>query len=632
MVFRNAGGYQQCNREASPAKRQAQHFSTCTIATLSARAPKFLLGVFTAVILLVVSGMEMLSIADARRRTLAATEGRTLNLAYVVSTYVRDTFALADTSLRQLVIHARRVGGADAPAADWDPILAAAKAGLAGSGSVSVVDAAGTVTHSTQSAIVGQSRRDDFVFATLAKADRDDLVVDMPFLTRVSSPRFVLPLGRRLTDDNGRFAGAVVASVIPETFREFLQTLDVGRQGVIWVFHPGGKVLFREPSSGVGINASASGNPVYEAAMRSPGNGSLTGPIQSGGPSYITAFARTQTPPLIVAVSYSTDEALAYWRHDVRSAILATGALALTLSLMMFVLFRQMDARSQAERELADVQRLESGRLRESNDRLGAALEAEQRARKESEQANYLKDQFLMTVSHELRTPLTAIYGWARVLSSGSLPANERERAVEAVERNARAQAKLIDDLLDVSRASSGKLRIEARPIAVGDVVAAAAETLTPAIRARRIDFETKIAPDLGIAVADPDRLQQVAWNLLSNAVKFTPEGGTVSLEARRTGAQIEIIVRDSGVGIAPAFLPHVFEPFRQEDAGSRRQFGGLGLGLSIVRHLVELHGGTVSAESAGAGQGATFTVVLPTRVVSGVTAQLATASPTVGE
>jgi signal transduction histidine kinase len=599
---------------------------------LSVRAPKLLLAAFTVIILLVVSALQMVYLGDARRRAVAAAEARSRSLVYAVSTYVRDNFALADTSLRQLVIHARRVGGAKASSNDWDPILAAAKASLAGSGSISVVDAAGVVTHSTQRAIVGQSRSDDFVFKALAAADHDELVVDVPFLTPVLRPRYVLPLGRRLTDPDGRFAGAVVASVVPDTFRDFFKTLDVGTQGAIWVFHPSGKVLFREPSVGDPINAPAIGNPIYEAAMLTAGSGSLTGPVENGGPAYFTAFARTEIPPLIVAVSYSTNEALAYWRHEVRSAVLTTGALALTLTLMMIALFRQIDARSKAQLDLAELQRIESQRLRESNERLGAALEGEQRAREESEQANYLKDQFLMTVSHELRTPLTAIYGWARVLSAGALPPDHRERAIEAVERNARVQAKLIDDLLDVSRAISGKLRIEARPIPVGEILAAATDTLTPAIRAKRIDFRTDLPPDLGLVFADPDRLQQITWNLLSNAVKFTPEGGVVTLEARRSGDQIAIAVRDSGVGIAPEFLPHVFERFCQEDAGTRRQFGGLGLGLSIVRHLVELHGGTVSAESSGPGTGATFTILLPTRIMAETKAQLATVSPTVGQ
>jgi signal transduction histidine kinase len=600
---------------------------------LSARPPKVLIAVFTGTILLVVAGIQVLYTLDARRRTIAEAELRTRNLAYVVASYVQDNFALADTSLRQLAVHARRVGGANAPASEWDPILAAAKAGLAGSGSISVVNAAGIVTHSTQATIVGESRRDDFVFTSLARQTGDELVVDLPFLVRlVTPPRYVLPVGRRLTDSEGRFAGGVVASVMPDSFRDFFRTLDVGAHGAIWVFHPSGVVLFREPSTGDPINAPATDNALYRAAITSTGAGNLQGPVEPGGPACISAYQRTKTLPLIVAVSFSTPEVLAHWRHQARSAIFAVGALTLTLAGMMVVLFRQMDARSRAEADLVSVQRMESERLREANERLAAALEGEQRARRESEQASYLKDQFLMTVSHELRTPLTAIYGWAKVLTAGGLPPDQREHAIQAVERNARVQARLIDDLLDVSRGISGKLRIEARPIAVGEVLLAAADTLTPAIQAKQITFLTHIDPDVGIATLDPDRLQQIAWNLLSNAIKFTPDGGTVTLEASRTSDTIDIVVRDSGSGISPEFLPHVFERFRQQDGGTRRRFGGLGLGLSIVRHLVELHGGTVAAESEGPNQGATFRVRLPTRPGAASTVQLATASPTVGE
>jgi signal transduction histidine kinase len=596
---------------------------------LSQRPPKFPIAAFTAAILLVVAGIQVLHTIDARRQTLAEAEQRTDNLAYVVASYVQDHFALADTALRQLVVHARRAGGPDAPPEEWDPILAAAKAGLAGSGSISVVDAQGVVTHSTQPTIVGESRRDDFVFKSLAQADRNTLVVDMPFLTHLRPRRYLLPLGRRLTDANGRFTGGVVVSVIPDSFRDFFRTLDVGAQGAIWVFHPNGVVLFREPSTGDPINAPAASNAIYRTAMASAGAGHLQGPVEPGGPSYITAYARTKTLPLIVAVSYSRTEVLAHWRHQVRTAIFALGALALTLTGVVFGLFRQIDARSKAENALADVQRLEAERLRETNERLAAALEGEQRARRESEQASYLKDQFLMTVSHELRTPLTAIYGWAKVLITGGLPADQRERAIEAVERNARVQAKLIDDLLDVSRGISGRLRIEARPVAVGEVLLAAADTLAPAIQAKRIKFHTRIAEDAGIVIADPDRLRQIVWNLLSNAIKFTPDGGDVTLEGIRNSSNVEIVVRDSGAGIAPEFLPHAFERFRQEDAGTRRRSGGLGLGLAIVRHLVELHGGTIVAESDGLGHGAVFRVTLPTRLADS-TAQLATTSPTV--
>jgi signal transduction histidine kinase/ActR/RegA family two-component response regulator len=273
-----------------------------------------------------------------------------------------------------------------------------------------------------------------------------------------------------------------------------------------------------------------------------------------------------------------------------------------------------MRARSKAERDLTEVQRLEAERLRQSNERLEEALELEQRARRETEAASYLKDEFLMTVSHELRTPLTAIYGWVRMLAGEGLSSDQRRRAISAVERNARAQTRLIDDLLDVSRAISGKLRLEARPVNVADVLLAAVETLGAALEAKSIRLQTSIDSDIGPVIVDPDRVQQIVWNLLSNAIKFTPDHGTVHLSLRQIESNIEIAVEDTGVGIDPDFLPYVFERFRQAEAGTRRRYGGLGLGLAIVRHLVELHGGTVSAHSGGNGKGAQFRVLLPMR------------------
>ena len=228
-----------------------------------------------------------------------------------------------------------------------------------------------------------------------------------------------------------------------------------------------------------------------------------------------------------------------------------------------------------------------------------------------------------MTVSHELRTPLTAIYGWARLLSGERMTHEQQTRALAAVERNARTQTRLIDDLLDVSRGISGKLRIEARPANVADVLLAAVETLGPALEAKRIRFQSNLDPEITIPV-DADRLQQVVWNLLSNAIKFTPECGTVELGLRREGSQVEIAVTDTGTGIEPDFLPHVFERFRQGEAGSRRRYGGMGLGLAIVRHLVELHGGTVTAESDGYGKGSTFRILLPARPIPSASPQSA--------
>jgi signal transduction histidine kinase/ActR/RegA family two-component response regulator len=290
----------------------------------------------------------------------------------------------------------------------------------------------------------------------------------------------------------------------------------------------------------------------------------------------------------------------------------AFGVLTLTLGTMVLLLFRVVDARLRAERELAAVKDLESERLRDTNERLEGALGREQRARKETEAASYLKDEFLMTVSHELRTPLTAIYGWARVLGTRQMEAGQQARAIAAIERNAHSQTRLIDDLLDVSRAISGKLTLDARLINVADVLRAAIETLSPALTARQLRFETDFDLSTPPVFADPDRLQQIAWNLLSNAIKFTPEGGSVCLSLSATDTQVEIAISDTGSGITPDFLPYVFERFRQGDGGSKRRYGGLGLGLAIVRHLVELHGGTVTAESAGPDQGATFRVSLP--------------------
>ena len=231
---------------------------------------------------------------------------------------------------------------------------------------------------------------------------------------------------------------------------------------------------------------------------------------------------------------------------------------------------------------------------------------------RDAEDANRMKDQFLATLSHELRTPLNAIVGWTALLMQGSLPPDAAARAVAVIDRNARAQTKLIEDVLDVSRIVSGKLRLNAHAVDLTSVVRAAAESVNHAATAKRIRLKLLLEAGTGHVSGDPDRLQQVVWNLLSNAIKFTAPGGTVTVRVEQSESNVSVVVRDDGAGIAPEFLPHVFERFRQADASSTRAHGGLGLGLSIVRHLVELHGGTVRAESAGPGRGSTFAVALP--------------------
>jgi PAS domain S-box-containing protein len=251
----------------------------------------------------------------------------------------------------------------------------------------------------------------------------------------------------------------------------------------------------------------------------------------------------------------------------------------------------------------------ERRRIEEERRRL---LESERASREAAEEASRLKDDFLATVSHELRTPLTAIHGWALLLASGQLDAAASARAVQVIERNARAQKQIINDLLDVSRIISGKMRLDVRRVELGSVLSAAVESVRPAAAAKEIELRTALDAPAAEVSGDSDRLQQVFWNLLSNAVKFTPAGGRVSVRLSRADGHAEVAVIDTGQGISPDFRPYVFDRFRQGDPSTARAQGGLGLGLSIVRHLVELHGGTVRAESEGEGRGSTFTVELP--------------------
>ena len=236
----------------------------------------------------------------------------------------------------------------------------------------------------------------------------------------------------------------------------------------------------------------------------------------------------------------------------------------------------------------------------------------EKEARHEVERASRAKDEFLATVSHELRNPLNAILGWTRMLRAGKLDAERAARALETIERNATMQASLVEDILDVSRIITGKLVLKVGAVDLCAVVSSALETVRLAADAKQIRVDLDLDDRLDLAAGDPERLQQVVWNLLSNAIKFTPRGGTVEVRTRRDGEQVELSVRDDGQGIAPDFLPFVFDRFRQADSTSTRVHGGLGLGLAIVRHLVELHGGTVAVASEGLGKGATFTVRLP--------------------
>ena len=321
------------------------------------------------------------------------------------------------------------------------------------------------------------------------------------------------------------------------------------------------------------------------------------------------------------------------------AAVLAILVLGLLLSFLLSSLLQRVVAKPIAQlagtaREIADRGDYSIRANRTSNDEIGVLvgafnrmldeIETSQRERADllerEQEANRLKDEFLATLSHELRTPLNAIVGWVHLLRTSNLPEEERQHALERIDRNAHAQARLVQDLLDVSRITTGKLRLDIREMDLAVVAANAIDACRPAADARKVTLETRFSgtfPTCG----DPDRLQQVVWNLISNAVRFTPAGGKVTVALSRTDQFDTLRVRDTGSGIDAQFVPHVVEPFRQADAASTRTHGGLGIGLTIVRRLTELHGGTVSVASDGPGLGATFTVTLPVRASIGTTA-----------
>ncbi len=262
---------------------------------------------------------------------------------------------------------------------------------------------------------------------------------------------------------------------------------------------------------------------------------------------------------------------------------------------------------SKIARDITDRKRIEREREK--------LLRREQAARSQAEEASRIKDEFLATISHELRAPLSAISGWAHLLGTASLKDSDRTHAVEAIQRGVQSQTQLINDLLDVSRIVAGKMRLDIRALKLVDIIEQAIDTVRPAADAKRVRLQIILDPSAEPLSGDSDRLQQVFWNLLSNAIKFTPAGGRVEVRSERINSHIEVAVSDSGIGIRPEVLPFVFDRFRQADSTITRKFGGLGLGLAIVRHLVELHGGTVTADSRGEGQGTTFIVRLPAAV-----------------
>lgn len=370
-------------------------------------------------------------------------------------------------------------------------------------------------------------------------------------------------------------------------------------------------------SEGVYRNTTLDGVDVYIAFSRlsdTRWTAAVTVPIEViQGPTH-KAMAFVVGSGLVVLLMSSTGALILSRRisRSITSASLAAAALARgdTPSIESSSI-QEVDRLGQALVESADLL-LQRQRQRDEHLAQAEAARSEaEAARSEAEAANRLKDEFLITISHELRTPLNAILGWATLLRTGNLSAEKVQTAIETIERNAKAQTRIVDDLLDTSRIITGKLRFEQQPVSIAGVLMGAIDAMYQTAEAKDITLTLQLT-DTGFVLGDQSRLQQIAWNLLSNAIKFTPRGGRIEVCLTQVDDRAEIQVRDTGIGIRPDFLPFVFDRFRQSDGSTTREFGGLGLGLAIVQHLTELHGGTVQAESAGEGLGATFTVSLP--------------------
>ena len=554
----------------------------------SLRERKVAAGLAAALLLLSLVGLRGVDLQMRRQQILEAGDRRAENLASILAGYVHQTFAATDAALRQLAVHNQRVGGPSSPGVDWLPTLQAARIGLTGVTSLSVVDSSGIVRHSSQPRIVGQSRRDYFVFAQLASGLADGLVADVPFRTLASAPTYVIPLGRKLTRANGAFDGIIVASFLPDSLREFFSTVDVGSAGSITVFHEGGFVLFREPSARNPLGDQASGSPLFAAAKRLNGTGLYRGRIDATAPVSRTAF-RPLDQRLIVAVSLSEPELLADWNRDLATSLTVGSVLTLAAIALLMVLYRQIDVRHTAEQALIRSQRLES---------LG---------------------QLTGGVAHDFNNLLTVILGNVSLLKTmlarDGIPADDE--SLNEVERAGRRAADLTRQLLAFAR------RQPLLPRVVD--LAAAVRSAEPMLHRVVGEVATlKVLPtdDLILANVDPVQIETTLMNLCVNARDAMPRGGTIAIETghavldehyARTAEEVTpgkyslITVSDTGAGIPPEHIPRLFEPFFTTKGPGK----GTGLGLSMVYGFVKQSGGHIKVYSE-VGRGTSVKLYFP--------------------
>jgi signal transduction histidine kinase/CheY-like chemotaxis protein len=501
---------------------------------------------------------------------------RAANLAFILSGYLRETFEATDASLRQLVVHSRRIGGAAAPDSEWLPVLRSARAGLTGIGSVSIMDTAGIIRRSTQPAIVGQSRRDDFIFGRLAGDTSDQLVASTPFRILVGDHRMLIPLGRRLTTASGRFDGIVVGMFDPANLRGVFHTVDVGKYGTVWVFHKGGAVVLREPSTANPIGETAIGNSLFERAKAASDSGFFRGSIVAGAPITRSAFRTIREQPLIVAVSLNEAEVLEEWRHDTGNSIAIIVLVAVVVAAVLTLLFRQIDVRAVAEAALVRSQRLES---------LGKLTGG---------------------VAHDFNNLLTVIFGFVSVLKTDVARdgATRDTEALDEIERAATRAADLTRRLLAFAR----RQPLHPKVVDLNELVRAARPMLARTL-GEDVTLKLNLTERPCLTKIDPVQLETALLNLCVNARDALPNGGLLIVETTHVvldqhyarenpevsaGRYALLAIHDNGTGISAEHLPRLFEPFFTTKPPGQ----GTGLGLSMVYGFVKQSEGHVKVYS----------------------------------
>jgi signal transduction histidine kinase/CheY-like chemotaxis protein len=522
-----------------------------------------------ALAILVLAGLRGADLWVRRDRVIETGANRAASFALILSAYLRQTFSATDASLRQLALHSGRVGGPSAPAPAWTPALTSAQAAMTAIGSLTVIDAEGVIRHSTQPLIINQSRRDFYLYQRFASSPIDQLVADRPFRVLGPSQRMTIPLGRRLTRADGAFDGAIVATLLPSELREVFRNVDVGSQGLVWIFHPEGIIVLREPSPASRIGETAVGNPLFEAARRGSASGLFRGRLTHDGPPLVSAFRALEDPSLIVAASLSEEELLGEWRREVITSIGALSALAVAVAATLWMVFRLVDRRVAAERALARGQRLEA---------IG---------------------QFTGGVAHDFNNILTVILGNVALLKYDPMGRATRARAeLDEIEHAAQRAAELTHRLLAFAR----RQPLHPQVVDLNSLVRAL-QPILQRLLGEAITLKVTLDTSPCFANVDAVQVETALMNLCANARDAMTGGGLLVIETARIeldevyarmnadvspGRYVLLAVSDTGVGIAPDAVARVLEPFFTTKPLGK----GTGLGLSMVYGFVKQSGG----------------------------------------